>query len=410
MSRDILERLRRLDHDDALKRHRDKFLMPENTTYLDGNSLGCLSHSARQNADRAIAHEWGKSLIGGWLEGWFDLPVNVGDRIGRLIGAAPGQTIASDSTSINLYKTLSAALSLRPTRNVILTDKGNFPTDVYIIESIARQLGCKTRIVASNALGDHIDDEVAVIAVSHIDYKTSAIYDMEALTAAAHSKGALALWDLAHTAGAVPCELDRWNVDFAVGCGYKYLNGGPGAPAFLYAAKRHQQTSEQPLQGWFGHRAPFDFADSYLPASDIRRFQCGTPSVIGLAALNGALDAFDDVEIGQLFNKSQAMVREFILLFDEYLAPFGFELTSERFLKKCGSHVSLSHDNAYQIMRALNDRRVIGDFRAPNVLRFGFSPLYNRFEEIGYLVLNICEIMNNSSWKNEKYKEKLYVT
>lgn len=407
----MAQRLRDLDAADPLRAHRDKFQLQDNIIYLDGNSLGCLAHSARKRAEQAVASEWGDGLIRSWLgAGWRTLSTRVGNRIGRLVGAAPGQVLAVDSTSINLYKTVAAALGMRPERKIILSDQGNFPTDLYIIESIAAQIGCAVRIVAPQDVMANIDESVAVVALTHVDYKTSAVYDMAKITAHAHKAGAMVVWDLAHTAGAVPCELDRWNVDFAVGCGYKYLNGGPGAPAFLYVAGRHQASAEQPLKGWFGHRDQFDFMTSYIPASGVERFSCGTPPVIGLSALDGALDAFDDVDIGKLAAKSQKMVDVFLELFDEYLRPRGFALTSERDPRRRGSHVSFSHPQGYQITRALADRGIIGDFRAPDVLRFGFAPLYNRYADIGALIHAVVDIMQDAAWDRAEYRERSAVT
>jgi kynureninase len=411
LDRSVFERLVGLDAADPLQDRRHLFHLPQGITYLDGNSLGCLPHSARRRADQAVAKEWGEGLIRSWLGAqWLTLPGRVGDRIGRLIGAAVGQIVATDSTSITLYKVLNAALDLQPKRLTILTDQDNFPTDLYILDSVAQQRNCRVRRVRQDDVAAEIDDTVAVVALTHVDYKSAAIYDMPGITAKAHAVGALTIWDLAHTAGAIPCDVDGCQVDFAVGCGYKYLNGGPGAPAFLYVAKRHQHAARQPLHGWFGHRAPFDFSPSYDPAVGIARFLSGTPSVVALSALDGALDVFEGVELATLREKSRRMVSEFLALFDAHLVSRGFVLASERDPKRRGSHISFSHPQGYRIMRALADRGIIGDFRAPDVLRFGFAPLYNRFADVGTLIEATLEVMEAGTWQREEYGVRQAVT
>jgi kynureninase len=406
-----LNRLQALDVADPLRSRRSLFCMPDDVVYLDGNSLGCLAHSARRRGETAISEEWGGGLIRSWLGAdWLTLAGRVGDRIGRLVGAKPGQIVSTDSTSVNLYKALCAGLELRPDRPTILTDAENFPTDLYILDAVARETGRQVRRVAPDEVATAIDDTVAVVALTHVDYKTSMIHDMAAINAKAHAAGALAIWDLAHTAGAVPCELDLWNSDFAVGCGYKYLNGGPGAPAFVYVAERHQRIASQPLQGWFGHKAPFDFSTSYDQAAGISRFLCGTPSIVALSILDGALDVFNDIDIAVVREKSLRMVSEFLELFDEHLSHLGFALVSERDPERRGSHVSFSHPQGYPIMRALADRGIIGDFRAPDILRFGFAPLYNRYVEVGTLVEKTVEVMDEVAWDRKEYAVRQTVT
>lgn len=406
-----IDALEAMDAADQLRHHREAFRIPDGITYLDGNSLGCLPYSAWRRSEAAILSEWGEGLIRSWLEAdWLTLSAQAGDRIGRLVGAAAGQVVAADSTSINLYKVVSAALRLRPNREVILTDRGNFPTDLYILDSVAELHGKRVRRVDAETLRDAVDADVAAVVLTHVDYRSSAVLDMAGITAATQAAGALAIWDLAHTAGAVPCELDRWNVDFAVGCGYKFLNGGPGAPGFLYAAHRHQAHARQPLQGWFGHVAPFDFADGFQPAPGIERFLCGTPSVVALSVLDGALDAFDGVEMGALYAKSQAMVAAFLDLFEAELVCRGFELASGRHPDRHGSHVAIRHAEGYRMMRALSDRGFIGDFRTPDVMRFGFAPLYNRFAEIGALVRALVEVVDRAEWQRSEYAHRYAVT
>jgi kynureninase len=285
----MFDSLAALDAADSLRGKRALFHMPEGLTYLDGNSLGCLPLSAQKRGNQVIAGEWGDGLIRSWLGAdWLTLSQRVGDRIGRLVGAAAGQIVAGDSTSINLHKVLHSALDLRPGRSIILTDQGNFPTDLYIIDGVAKQRGKSVKKLPTSEILEAMDETTAVVVLTHVDYKSATIYDMAEVTAQAHANGALVIWDLAHTAGAVPCDLDGCQADFAIGCGYKYLNGGPGAPAFLYVARSHQSHARQPLQGWFGHKAPFDFSSNFDPASGIARFLCGTPSVIALSVLDGA--------------------------------------------------------------------------------------------------------------------------
>uniref|UniRef100_B0T9J0 Kynureninase n=1 Tax=Caulobacter sp. (strain K31) TaxID=366602 RepID=B0T9J0_CAUSK len=402
---------RDLDAQDPLALHRDKFHLPSGLVYLDGNSLGCLPFSAQRRVEEAVTREWGDTLIGAWLNAdWLTLATRVGDRIARLVGADPGEVVAADSTSINLYKALHAALGLRPSRTRILAQAGDFPTDLYIIDSVATATDRKVSRLKAEDILAAIDEDVAVIVLTHVNYKTAAVHDMAAITAAAHAKGALVVWDLAHTAGAVPCALNVAGADFAVGCGYKYLNGGPGAPAFLFVAKRHQPEARQPLTGWFGHRAPFEFSDTFEAAPGAERFLCGTPPILALSALDGALDAFDGIEIEALAAKSRTMTEGFVRLFDAELAPLGFVLHCERNPDRRGSHVAFSHPDGYAIMRALADRGFVGDFRAPDVLRFGFAPLYNRYVEVEGLVSAIVEIMLDRSWDRPAYRVRQAMT
>lgn len=398
--------------DGALAHARDRFMIPKGVTYLDGNSLGCLSKPALARTHDALEQQWGNGLIKSWLAAdWVGLPYRVGDRIGGLVGAAPGQIVACDSTSINLYKAVSAALDMRPDRKVIVSHGDDFPTDLYILQSIAKEKQCEIRLATSEAgIIEAIGDDVAVVCLSHVNYRSAEIYDMERVSRKAHDHGALAVWDLSHTTGAVPCQLDASGADFAVGCGYKYLNGGPGAPAFVYAAERHHGDAVQPLTGWFGHREPFSFDGQYQPREGIGRFLCGTPPVLGLSALEGALEAFDGFSIEALYEKSQELTGRFIALFETSLAPLGFMLACERDPARRGSHISLRHDNGYEIMRALSDQGVIGDFRAPDLLRFGFAPLYNDVFEIEKLVSSLVEIMATGAWDCAEYRARQAVT
>ena len=382
------------DAADPLAVYRERFRLPSGIVYLDGNSLGCLPVAVAERIATVASVEWGLGLIGSWFDaGWMDLPVRVGAKIARLVGAEPREVIAADSTSINLFKTLVSAIRLRPGRRVIVTEADNFPTDLYIIDSVAAQMGLAVRRVRRQALIDAIDDQVAAVTLTHVNYRTAAIHDMHRITEVAHARGALTIWDLAHTAGAMPCDLNGADADFAIGCGYKYLNGGPGAPAFVFVASRHQAAATQPLTGWLSHSAPFAFDDAFAPALGMSRFLCGTPSVLALAALDAALDVFETVSLADVRQKSRRMTDVFVALFDARLAPLGFTLCCERDADWRGSHVSFSHPDGEAIMRAVAAKGVIGDFRPPDTLRFGFAPLYNRYADVHALVAAVLAVV-----------------
>jgi kynureninase len=399
------------DARDPLAYKRAEFFLPRDCIYLDGNSLGCMPRGATDHLQTVLTEQWAQGLIGSWVGAdWIGLPLRVGDKIARLIGARPGEVIAGDTTSINYYKALFAALALRPERNVIVTEKSNFPTDLYIAQSLAAQFGKEIRMVDAPDVYDAIDENVAVVGLTHVNYKTADIFDMTRINALAHDAGALTVWDLAHTAGALPCALNDAHSDFAVGCGYKYLNGGPGAPAFLFVANRHQLQARQPLTGWFGHARPFAFEQNFVSASDISKFQCGTPSVVALSLLDRALDVFADVSLDDLAEKSRAMTCAFIALYDRMLAPLGFCLASSREDAKRGSHVAIRHEDGYPIMRALADDGFVGDFRAPDLMRFGFAPLYNQHVDVFNLVQAIEKIMRTRAWDRPEYFERRAVT
>lgn len=373
------------DAADPLAKFRDRFLLPEDVVYLDGNSLGPLSKDSRDRLQRAIDHEWGNDLIQSWWKNdWVGQPRVLGDKIGRLIGAAPGQVVVADSTSVNIFKALAAALALRPDRRVILHETGTFPTDGYIAQGLAAMLGSERvelREAPREALADAIDEDVAVVLLIHAHYKTGHVLDMAALTAAAHAKGALTLWDTAHSVGALPVRLDDCRADFAVGCGYKFLNGGPGGPAFVYVAERHQAAARQPLSGWIGHLKPFDFAPDYEPGAGIDRFQCGTPVVLANMSLEAAVDLMLEADMDAIRAKSVGLTETFIAAVDQLCAGQGFTLNTPRDSAVRGSQVCLTHENAGAIMEKLIAGGLIGDFRPPNILRFGFAPLYNRYVE-----------------------------
>ncbi len=402
-----------LDRNDPLARFRDAFDLPEGVVYLDGNSLGPIPHRTLARLIETAREEWGQSLIRSWNEhDWIGMPARIGDGIARIVGAGPGEVIAADSTSVNLFKLLAAACRMRPHRKAIVTEADNFPTDIYVAEGLAELLGngYEVRKVRKNEVFDALDETVAVAVLTHVDYRTGEMLDMEAVTAAAHEAGALMLWDLSHSAGAVPVDLNGVEADLAVGCGYKYLNGGPGAPAFLFVARRHQASARQPLSGWMGHAAPFDFEDSYRPAPGIARHLCGTPGVLGMAALEESVALFLEADMSEIRRKSILLCETFIALVEEACAGHGFELASPRDARLRGSQVSFRHPEGYPIMQALIARGVIGDFRAPDILRFGFAPLYVRFRDVYAAVDILCDVMETGAWDRPEYRTKAAVT
>ena len=403
-----------MDAADGLRSMRERFILPTGLIYLDGNSLGVASHAAFAELQKAATEEWGQDLIRSWnTAGWFDMPLALGDRVGRLIGAAAGQTVVCDTTSINIYKALHAAMVLRPDRSVIVSEGGSFPTDIYMAEGVvSTRPGASLRLegVDAPSIEDLIDGTVAVVLVNHVNYKSGELRDMAALTRKAHEHGALVIWDLCHTAGALPIDLDGVNVDFAVGCTYKYLNGGPGAPAFIYAAERHHGDISQPLSGWWGHARPFAFEKHYAAGEGIRRFLCGTQPILSLRALKGALDIWDEVDMATLREKSLGLTDLFISLVEEKCAAYGLELESPRERAKRGSQVSFSHPNAYEVMQALIARGVIGDFRAPSTLRFGFTPLYVRYTDVWQAVVILEDILRTGAWQDARFAVRAAVT
>lgn len=401
-----------LDTADPLAARRARFELPEGVIYLDGNSLGALPSATPAHLERVVRSEWGQGLIRSWNSaGWIDLPQRVGDKIGRLVGAAAGQVVVADSTSVNLFKALAAAVRMRPGRSIILSERGNFPTDLYIAQGLGELIGgIELRLVEREEVAEAIDARTAVVMLTHVDYRTGALHDMAALTHAAQEAGALMLWDLAHSAGALPVALDGCNADLAVGCGYKYLNGGPGAPAFLYVAARHHAAFRQPLAGWMGHAAPFAFATGYEPASGIRRALCGTPAVLALAALEAGVDELLAVDIGDLRLKSVAMTRLFRTLVAQECAALGLSPVGPDAPERCGSQVSVRHPQGYAVMQALIARGVIGDFRAPDIMRFGFAPLYLRFADIWDAVQALRDILASGAWDRPEFHHRAAVT
>ncbi|MGE0744910.1 MAG: kynureninase [Rhodospirillales bacterium] len=400
------------DAADPLAPCRDLFDVPQGVVYLDGNSLGALPRATAGRLDELVRREWGGDLIRSWnVHGWIDAPARVGDKIARLIGAAPGEVVAADSTSVNLFKLLAAALRLRPDRAAVLTEDGNFPTDVYVAQGLLDLVGGRTlRRAAADGIAAALDRDVAVLMLTHVDYRSGRVHDMAALTAAAHAAGALVLWDLSHSTGAVPVDLNGAVADFAVGCGYKYLNGGPGAPAFLFVAGRHHDAARPPLSGWMGHADPFAFEDDYRPAAGIARHLCGTPSILGLAALEVGVDILNRVDMTAVRAKSMALTDLFVELVDQECAGLGFALASPRDAHARGSQVALRHAEAYPVMQALIRAGVIGDFRSPDILRFGFAPLYVRFADVWDAVATLRETMTTEAWDRPEFRVRSAVT
>jgi kynureninase len=390
---------------------RAQFDLPDGLIYLDGNSLGPLPRAAAQRVDRTIREEWGKMLITGWNKaGWMDLPTRIGDRIARLIGAQPGHVVLGDTLSIKVYQALASAVDMAPTRRVILSDTGNFPSDLYMAEGLCRTLGdgYELRTVAPEDVADAIDDTVAVLLLTEVDYRTGRRHDLPALTEKAHAHGALAVWDLAHSAGATDVKVAEGGADFAVGCTYKYLNSGPGGPAFIYVAPRHAATTRPALSGWLGHEAPFAFDLDYRPGAGIERMRVGTPPVLQLAALDAALDIWNTVDIADLRARSLELTDAFIAGV-EARCP-SLTLATPREHAQRGSQVSFRHPEGYAIMQALVARGVIGDFRAPDVIRFGFTPLFIGLDEVEGAVATLAEIMATDAWDRPEYKTRAKVT
>ncbi|MBC7994793.1 MAG: kynureninase [Rhizobacter sp.] len=403
-----------LDAHDPLASLREQFKLPEGVIYLDGNSLGVLPRSTAARVQQVVAQEWGDGLIRSWnTAGWIDLPQRVGNKIAQLVGAGDGELVVADSTSVNLFKVLSAALRITradsPARKCIVSERSNFPTDLYIAESLAREHGMRLVLVEPEDIAQHLNADLAVLMLTQVNYRTGRLHDMAALTQAAHAAGGLTVWDLAHSAGALPVDLRASHADFAVGCGYKYLNGGPGAPAFVWANPRHAERFWQPLSGWMGHAAPFEFTPDYRPASGIARYLCGTPPVISLAALECGVDTVLAADMTTLRRKSIALTELFIELVESRCA--GLQLASPREASKRGSQVSFAHPSAgYPMMQALIARGVIGDFRAPDILRFGFTPLYTRFIDVWDAVEQLAQVLHSGEWREPRFNQRSAVT
>ncbi|MDA4848503.1 kynureninase [Hoeflea poritis] len=390
---------------------KELFDIPRNVIYLDGNSLGPLPKGAMERGQAVICNEWGQQLIRAWNRAdWISLPQRVGDRIGQLIGAPNGSVATGDTLSIKVYQALAAALKMRPDRKVILSDTGNFPTDLYMAEGLIRTIdkGHDLRLSAPEDVAGEINADVAVVMLTHVDYRTGRMHDMAAITAAAHEAGAVMIWDLAHTAGAMPVEIARTNAEFAVGCTYKYLNGGPGAPAFIYVRPDIIENVEPALAGWMGHDAPFAMELVYRPAFSTERLRVGTPPVVQLSLLDAALDVWDQVDMNEIRHASQELSELFISEVETRCPELC--LASPRDGGMRGSQVSFTFEKGYAAMQALIDRGVIGDFRSPDIMRFGFTPLYLDKHDCVAAAEIIEEVISNEVWRDPKYQKKAKVT
>lgn len=400
------------DRSDPLAPCRDLFQIPENLLYFDGNSLGPPPLAVGPHLAEVAERQWGRDLVASWnVHGWIDLPRRVAAKIAPLVGARADEIAVSDSTSVNLFKLLAAAIALRPGRRTVLSEDGQFPTDLYMVQGLGELIGgVKQRLVPVEDLAAAIDGDVAVVCASHVQFKSGRLLDMAALTRAAHDAGALVLWDLSHSAGALPVDLGGCGADLAVGCGYKFLNGGPGAPAFLYVARAHQEAARSPLQGWMGHAEPFAFDLGYRPAAGVGRFLCGTPPILSLAALDAALDVFDGVDMDVLRRKSLDLGELLIELVLGACGGFGVELLSPRDGARRGSQVSFTHPEGYAVVQALIDRGVVPDFRQPDVMRFGLTPLYLRYVDVWDAVEVLRSVLETRAWDEPRYRERKRVT
>jgi kynureninase len=401
------------DTTDPLRAFREKFQIPDGLIYLDGNSLGMLPHICADRVREVVEREWGQSLISSWNDfDWINLPKRTGATIAPLVGARADEVVVCDSVSVNLFKVMASAVAMRPDRRIIVTNKENFPTDVYIAEGLCRFLGnsYQLRFVTPDQIDTALDSQVAAVAFSHVDYKTARIEDMAAITEKVHRAGALAIWDLSHSAGAIPVELNGANADFAVGCGYKYLNGGPGAPAFLFAAQRHHAAMTQPLSGWLGHSTPFAFDDRYTPAPGIGRMISGTPPVISMAVLEAAISIIAEAGIHRLRAKSKMMTSLLIDLVAQECGGLDFELASPQDADQRASHVIFSHPDGYAVTQALKARGVVGDFRAPHFVRLGIAPLYLSYLELWEAVERLKQVLRMREWDQDNFRVKAAVT
>ena len=405
-----LDEARLLDTNDPLAFARERFRLPNSVIYLDGNSLGALPAGAPAALAKTAERQWGEDLIASWNKhGWIDWPTRIAAKLAPIVGAKPSELLIADSTSVCLFKLLTAAVGARPGRKTILTQRANFPTDLYVAGGLAEMLGLTLKAVQPDEVIRTIDAETAVVTLTHVDYRSAAFYDMQSVNDAARAAGALVVWDLSHSAGAIELDLNGAGAELAVGCGYKYLNGGPGAPAFIYVAERSQSEFQNPLQGWMGHSQPFAFVDDYRPAGGILKFLTGTPSVLALAALEAGLATFDDIAMRDVAAKSRSLSRLFVA---EVEARCGDEvhLASPRDPLKRGSHVVFAHPEGYAVMQALIARGVIGDFRAPNLMRFGFAPLYNNHAEMVRAAEILADILAANEWDQPHFKQRAKVT
>ena len=405
-----LDEAQQLDNADPLAFARERFRLPEGVVYLDGNSLGALPAAASEALANTAERQWGNDLIASWNKHeWIDWPTKIAARLAPIVGAKPNELLIADSTSVCLFKLLAAAAGARPGRKTVLTQRRNFPTDLYVAKGLAELLGLGLKAVEAAEIIDAIGGDTAVVTLTHVDYRSAAFYDMAAVNEAARAAGALVVWDLSHSAGAIELDLHAAGAELAVGCGYKYLNGGPGAPAFLYVAEHLQAELQNPLQGWMGHAEPFAFVDDYRPAGGILKFLTGTPSVLALAALDAGLATFDGIAMRDLATKSRSLSELFVA---EVEARCGYEvqLSSPRDPRHRGSHVVFAHPHGYAVMQALINRGVIGDFRAPDLMRFGFAPLYNSHVDMVRAAGVLAEILDTREWDQPRFHARAKVT
>jgi kynureninase len=398
------------DATDPLAPLRAEFVLPEGVIYLDGNSLGALPKAAPAALANTAERQWGEDLIASWnRHGWIDWPTKIAAKLAPIVSAKPSELLIADSTSVSLFKLLAAAARARPDRKTILSQQANFPTDLYVAQGLADTLGLKLKAVPGDEVRSAIGEDTAVVTLTHVDYRSAAIHDMRAINDAARAAGALTVWDLSHSAGAISLDLDGSGCDLAVGCGYKYLNGGPGAPAFIYIAARLQAELVNPLQGWMGHAEPFAFVDDYRPSEGIVRFLTGTPSILAMAALEAGIDTFEGIAMADVAAKSRKLSRLFV---EEVEARCGGEvrLASPRDPAERGSHVVFAHPEGYAVMQALIARGVVGDFRAPDLMRFGFTPLYTRYSDVVGAAEILADILNTSEWDQPRFKTRAKVT
>ncbi|MFL6764275.1 MAG: kynureninase [Sphingomicrobium sp.] len=405
-----LEQAQQLDDADPLAFARERFRLPEGVIYLDGNSLGALPNAAPAALANTAERQWGEDLIASWNKhGWIDWPTRIGAKLAPIVGARPSELLIADSTSVCLFKLLAAAARARSGRRTILSQKRNFPTDLYIAQGLCEMLGLTLKTAEPDEIIGAIDADTAVVTLTHVDYRSAGFYDMRAVNEAARAAGALVVWDLSHSAGAIEVDLNGSGGELAVGCGYKYLNGGPGAPAFIYVAEHLQDQLASPLQGWFGHAEPFAFVDDYRPAEGMLKFLTGTPSILALAALEAGLATFDGISMRDLAAKSRSLSQLFI---DEVEARCGDDvrLASPRDPMQRGSHVVLAHPEGYAVMQALIARGVIGDFRAPDLMRFGFAPLYNSHSEMVHAAEILADVRASREWDQPRFRQRAKVT
>ena len=417
-----LEDCRALDARDPLAKLRDQFDLPSDVIYLDGNSLGAMPKSSLNRAQEVITKEWGVGLIRSWnTAGWFDMPRKLGDKLARLVGAKDNEVVVTDTTSTNLFKVMAAALRMQkekaPKRRVIVSERNNFPTDLYITQGLMDLLSSlgsadyELRLVdGADGLQAALTEDVAVVLLTHVNYQTGYMYDMADITAKAHKVGAVTIWDLCHSAGAVPIDLNGANADYAIGCTYKYLNGGPGSPAFLWVNAKHQETFWQPLSGWWGHARPFAMEPQYDPHQGVKRYLCGTQAITSLALVENGLDTFADTNMQELRTKSLALTTLFIDLVNQECAGFPLKLNTPLDTKYRGSQVGFEHPHGFAVVQALIERGVIPDYREPQIMRFGFTPLYIGFEQVWNAVAVLKDILETKSWDQPKFHQRGTVT